>query len=328
MTFSRILGTGSYLPPNILTNADWEKRVDTTDKWIFERTGIRSRHIATSETASEMGALAAREALQAAGVATNEIDLIIVSTGTPDKIFPSTACLIQKELNIPICPALDIQAACSGFIYALSIADKFIKTGAAKKALVVGTELMSRLMDWTDRKTCVLFGDGSGAVVLGEDDTTGVLFTKLYADGKYADILSVDNTQCASRSKALCADTITADISPYLHMEGQRVFKLAVNTFDSMVQDIQNELHLELQDIDWLIPHQANTRIIQAAADKLGLPKEKVVMTVETQGNTSSASIPLALDHAVRSGDVQRGQLLLMEAFGGGLTWGSALLRF
>jgi 3-oxoacyl-[acyl-carrier-protein] synthase-3 len=319
MTFSRIIGTGSYLPSNILTNADWEKKVDTTDQWIFERTGIRSRHIAAiDETAADMGFMAAQKAIEQAGISSDEIDLIIVSTGTSEKIFPSTACLIQKQLKIPICPAFDVQAACSGFIYALSIADQFIKSGAARKALVIGTEIMSRLIDWTDRKTCVLFGDGSGAVVLGGSEEPGILMTKLYADGRYADILSVNNMQVATDK----------DASPFIHMEGQKVFKIAVNTFDSMVKDIQEVLKLDLQDIDWLIPHQANTRIIKATADKLGLPNEKVIYTVETQGNTSSATIPLALDTAVRDGRVKPGQLLLMEAFGGGLTWGSAVVRF
>ncbi len=320
MMYSRITGTGGYLPATIFTNKDWEKRVSTSDEWIFERTGIRSRHIAAKEEmASTMGAKAAANALAMAKVDPKEIQLIIVATGTPDKIFPATACLIQKQLNIPSCIAFDIQAACSGFIYALSIADQYIKTGAVKRALIIGTELMSRLMDWSDRNTCVLFGDGAGAVVLEASREAGVLSTHLYADGHYDDLLYVDNIQLK--------DHITT-CHPYIQMQGQKVFKLAVTKLGEVVENTLKLHHLKGEDIDWLVPHQANTRIIKATADKLKIPMEKVVLTVENHSNTSSASIPLALDVAVRDGRIKRGQLILCEAIGGGMTWGSALIKF
>lgn len=320
MMYSRITGTGGYLPATIFTNKDWEKRVSTSDEWIFERTGIRSRHIAAKEEmASTMGAKAAANALAMAKVDPKEIQLIIVATGTPDKIFPATACLIQKQLNIPSCIAFDIQAACSGFIYALSIADQYIKTGAVKRALIIGTELMSRLMDWSDRNTCVLFGDGAGAVVLEASREAGVLSTHLYADGHYDDLLYVDNIQLK--------DHITT-CHPYIQMQGQKVFKLAVTKLGEVVENTLKLHHLKGEDIDWLVPHQANTRIIKATADKLKIPMEKVVLTVENHSNTSSASIPLALDVAVRDGRIKKGQLILCEAIGGGMTWGSALIKF
>ena len=333
MNYSRILGTGSYLPSHIMTNEDWEKRVDTTSQWIVERTGIESRHIAKNETTADMAAKAAENALNAAQIEINQIDLIIVSTGTSDKVFPATACLVQKKLNIPTCIAFDVQAACSGFIYALSIADQFIKTGAAKHALVIGSEMMSRLIDWTDRATCVLFGDGAGAVLLGQHSQPGILATKLYAEATHADILKVDNIQMANFSHLLGHPTDNASLplsqfSPYLYMEGQKVFKLAVNTFDQMVEDMEQLTGRLRAEIDWLVPHQANIRIIKAAADKLGLSMDKVVYTAKTQGNTSSASIPLALDTAIRDGRIKRGQKLMLKAFGGGLTWGSALIQY
>lgn len=336
MKYSKIAGTGSYLPPTIFTNADWEKRVETSDAWIFDRTGIRSRHIAgKDETASSMGAIAAKRALEQSGISTDDVELIIVTTGTPDKIFPSTACLLQQRLNIPTCIAFDVQAACTGFIYGLSIADQFIKTGAVKNALVVGSELMSRVIDWADRTTCVLFGDGAGAVVLKASDTPGVIATNLYAQGSFGDLLTVENMQLADYTGVLPGtvktdnnNTDLAQLSPYVKMQGQKVFKTAVSKLGDMVKDIQEKHNLRADQIDWLIPHQANIRIIQAIADKLELSMDKVICTIDTHSNTSSASIPLALDVAVRDGRVKPGQMLLFEAFGGGLTWGSALVQY
>jgi len=321
MTFAKITGTGSYLPKKIMTNADWEQRVETNDAWIVERTGIHSRHIADeTETASFMATQAAKLALERAQCSAEQIQLIIVATGTPDKIFPSTACLVQHQLAIQNCIAFDIQAACTGFIYALSIAEQYIKSGAIRHALVIGSELMSRLMDWQDRSTCVLFGDGAGAVVLQAKDTPGILSTNLYAEGKYHDLLYVDNAQLNCYEKK--------SVHPYIQMQGQKVFKIAVTQLGEMVKDIALKHNLDFAEIDWLIPHQANIRIIKAMADKLGMPMSKVICTVATHSNTSSASIPLALDVAVQDGRVQANQLLLFEAFGGGLTWGSALVRF
>ncbi len=336
MIYTKISGTGGYLPETIFTNADWEKRVNTSDEWIVDRTGIKSRHIASKdETASNMGAQAALKALDMASVDAKEIELIIVATGSPDKIFPATACLIQKQLNIPTCIAFDIQAACSGFIYALSIADQYIKSGAIKKALVVGTELMSRLIDWSDRNTCVLFGDGAGAVVLEASDSPGVLSTHLYADGHYDDILYVDNMQLGDHVKTSPCVQVSENfntpldkLQPYVQMQGQKVFKLAVAKLGELVKETLKFHQLDAQSIDWLVPHQANSRIIKATADKLGMPMSKVISTVETHSNTSSASIPLALDVAVRDGRIKKGQLILFEAIGGGMTWGSALVRF
>jgi 3-oxoacyl-[acyl-carrier-protein] synthase-3 len=316
MRYSRIIGTGGYLPAQVFTNADWEKRVETNDAWIVERTGIRSRHIAQAdETASGMAAKAAAIALTQASRSANDIQMVIVATGTPDKVFPSTACLVQKKLNIPTCIAFDIQAACSGFVYALSIADQYIKTGLIQSALVIGSELMSRLIDWTDRNTCILFGDGAGAVVVEASDTPGILSTHLYADGHYDDLLYVNNAQLSEHPS-------------YIHMEGQKVFKLAVKKQSELIEEIQRKHQIQPSQIDWLIPHQANIRIIKATAEKLGFPMEKVICTVDTHSNTSSASIPLALDVAVRDGRIQKGQTLLLEAIGGGLTWGSALLKY
>lgn len=336
MKYSKIAGTGSYLPPTIFTNADWEKRVETSDAWILDRTGIRSRHIAgKDETASSMGAIAARRALEQSGLSTDDVELIIVTTGTPDKIFPSTACLLQQHLKIPTCIAFDVQAACTGFIYGLSIADQFIKTGAVKNALVVGSELMSRIIDWSDRTTCVLFGDGAGAVVLKASSSPGILSTNLYAQGSFGDLLTVENMQLADYTGVLPGtvktDNNNADLmqlSPYVKMQGQKVFKTAVSKLGDMVKDIQEKHDLSADQIDWLIPHQANIRIIQAIADKLALSMDKVICTIDTHSNTSSASIPLALDVAIRDGRVKPGQTLLFEAFGGGLTWGSALVQY
>jgi len=331
MIYSKMVGTGHYLPRTVLTNRDWEKRVETSDLWIVERTGISSRHIAQAdETASAMASWAASAALKASPYLAKEIEMIIVATGAPDKVFPATACLVQKKLAIPTCIAFDIQAACTGFIYALSIADQYIKAGIVKTALVIGSELMSRLMDWSDRSTCVLFGDGAGAVLLAASETPGVLSTDLYAQGQDEDLLYVNNAQLRGRGKTNLADASfwpTAD-DPYIHMQGQKVFKAAVKKLGEMVTCIQKKHNLKVSEIDWLIPHQANIRIIKATAEKLGLPMEKVICTVATHSNTSSASIPLALDVAIRDGRIKAGQTLLLEAFGAGLTWGSALVRY
>jgi 3-oxoacyl-[acyl-carrier-protein] synthase-3 len=336
MKYSRIIGTGGYLPPTIFTNADWEKRVDTSDAWIVERTGIKSRHIAgPNETASSMATQAAISALEQCNLLAKDIQLIIVATGSPDKIFPATACLVQKNLSVPTCIAFDIQAACSGFIYALSIADQYIKNGAVQNALVIGSELMSRLVDWTDRNTCILFGDGAGAVVLQASNEPGILSTHLYADGKYDDVLYLDNMQLgdhvdviSSLQKCENFNTPLENMQPFIQMQGQKVFKVAVAKLGELIKDVQKQHQLKPEQIDWLVPHQANIRIIKATADKLGIPMEKVVCTVDTHSNTSSASIPLALDVAVRDGRIKRGQTLFFEAIGGGLTWGSALVRF
>jgi 3-oxoacyl-[acyl-carrier-protein] synthase-3 len=336
MKYSKIIGTGSYLPSTIFTNADWEKRVDTSDKWIFERTGIRSRHIANKdETASSMATFAANAALEQCQYPAKDIQMVIVATGSPDKVFPATACLVQKNLNMPTCIAFDVQAACSGFIYALSIADQYIKTGAIKSALVIGSELMSRLIDWSDRNTCILFGDGAGAVVLEASDSPGIMSTHLYADGKYDDLLYVDNMQLGnhvdvipSLHKSENFNTPLEKMQPYLQMQGQKVFKIAVAKLGELVKDLQRDHQLAPNQIDWLVPHQANIRIIQATAEKLGLSMDKVICTVDTHSNTSSASIPLALDVAVRDGRIKKGQILLFEAIGGGLTWGSALVKY
>ncbi len=321
--FARIAGTGSYLPEKVLTNDDLAKMVDTSDEWIAARTGIRERHVAAEgETTSDLGYQAALRALEAAGVGADEIDLIVVGTTTPDLIFPSTACLIQHKLGIAGCPAFDVNAACSGFIYALTIADKFIRSGAAKTALVIGAETLTRMLDWSDRGTCVLFGDGAGAVVLKADAETGVLSTHMHADGSKKELL-------------WNPVGVSAGFKPGEHnagvrvmMTGNEVFKHAVKALDAVVDEALDSNGLERAAIDWLVPHQANLRIIEATAKRLEMPMDRVVVTVDRHGNTSSGSVPLALDEAVRSGRVQRGQLLLLEAFGGGFTWGSALLRY
>lgn len=322
MTHTRIAGTGSYLPEKVLTNADLEKMVDTTEAWITERTGIHKRHIAAeNETTCDLAEMAARRAIEAAGIDAADLDLIIVATTTPDQIFPSTACLLQQRLDVHGCAAFDIQAVCTGFIYALSIADKFIRTGSARTALVIGAETMSRIVDWTDRKTCVLFGDGAGAVVLQAAAKPGVLSTHLHADGQYKSLLQVP-TGVSKRA------TEDGDDYPYVEMQGNEVFKMAVNTLGRIVDETLAANNLSQDQIDWLVPHQANQRIIAATARKLKLSDDHVVVTVQEHGNTSAASVPLALDVAIRDGRIQRGEMLLLEAFGGGFTWGSALIRY
>jgi 3-oxoacyl-[acyl-carrier-protein] synthase III len=317
MKFSRIAGTGSYLPEKILTNADLEKMVDTTDEWIFTRTGIRERHIvAEGEATSHMAVKAAQNAMQNAGVESHQIDLIILATTTPDRIFPSTACLVQHELNIENCAAFDIQAVCSGFVYALATADKFIKTGSAKCALVIGADAFSRITDYTDRSNSILWGDGAGAVVLVQSDEPGIISSHLHADGKHADMLTVPYGHADTNAQ----DTVV--------MEGNAVFKMAVNTLDAIVDETLAAAGMEKSDVDWLVPHQANIRILQSTAKKLGMSMDRVVVTVDKHGNTSAASIPLALDVAVRDGRIKRGETVLMEAFGGGFTWGSILMKF
>jgi len=320
--YSRILGSGSYLPEKVLTNHDLEKIVETTDAWIQERTGIRERRIAAEgETASSMAEQAARRALHAADLKPSDIDLIVVATTTPDQIFPSTACLLQKRLHIHGCAAFDVQAVCSGFVYALSVADKFVRTGAAKHALVVGTEVMSRIVDWTDRNTCVLFGDGAGAVIVGAANKPGIISSHLHADGKYKELLEVPAGVCNGDDKLRQSEA-------YIQMGGSEVFKVAVTTLGRIVDETLAAAHMKKSDIDWLVPHQANHRIIAATAKKLDMSMERVVMTVDRHGNTSAASIPLAFDEAIRDGRIKRGQTVLMEAFGGGFTWGSVLLKY
>jgi 3-oxoacyl-[acyl-carrier-protein] synthase-3 len=320
---SRIAGTGSYLPEKVLTNDDLSKIVDTTDEWIAARTGIRERHVAAEgETTGDLAYHAATRALEAAGVDASEIDLIVLGTTTPDIIFPSTACLLQHRLGANGCPAFDVNAACSGFIYALTVADKFIRSGAAKTALVVGAETLTRMLDWGDRSTCVLFGDGAGAVVLKADNETGILSTHLHADGGKKELL----WNPVGVSVGFKPGEHNAGVK--VLMTGNDVFKHAVKALDAVVEEALEANGLDRHEIDWLIPHQANLRIIEATAKRLDMPMERVVVTVDRHGNTSSGSVPLALDEAVRSGRVQRGQLVLLEAFGGGFTWGSALLRY
>ncbi len=318
MIYSKILGTGSYLPEKVLTNFDLEKMVDTSNDWIVERSGIRERHIAAAdENAATLAEKAARAALDTAGVDAKEIDMIIVSSTTPHLVFPSTACLLQEKLGIAGCPAFDLNAtACAGFMYGLSIADQYIRTGAIKKALVIGSEVMSRVVDWSDRTTCVLFGDGSGAMVLGASNEPGILSTHLHADGTHKDVLYLPQTTKSSPE----FETVK--------MMGNQLFKLAVNTLGSLFDETLAANNIQKSEIDWLVPHQANMRIIEAMRKKLDLPMERVAITLDKQGNTSSASIPLALDEAVRDGRIKRGQLLIMEGFGGGLAWGSALVRY
>ena len=317
MKHSRIAGTGSYLPERILTNAELERTIDTTDEWIFTRTGIRERHIiAEGQFTSDMALEAAKNAIEAANIDIQSIDLIVLATTTPDRTFPSTACLLQQKLGVVNCPAFDLQAVCSGFVYALSTADNFIKAGAAKCALVVGADAMSRITDWTDRSNCILWGDGAGAVILQASDEQGILSTHLHANGNYADMLMVP--QGVSNQEG----------SKTILMEGNAVFKMAVNTLDAIVDDTLAANGLEKSDVDWLVPHQANIRILQSTAKKLGMSMDRVVTTVDKHGNTSAASIPLALDVAVRDGRIKRGETILMEAFGGGFTWGSVLMKY
>ncbi len=319
---SRIIGTGGYLPKNILTNSDLEEIVDTTDEWIRERTGIEQRHIvADDETTCDLAYQASLKALEMANVNAEDLDLIIVATTTPDKIFPSTATILQHKLGNSGSPAFDIQAVCTGFIYALSTADQFIKTGMAKKVLVVGAESMSRITNWEDRNTCVLFGDGAGAVVLEASTEEGILSTHLHADGKHEELLHVPS--------GISKPAKTDDISERtMNMKGNEVFKVAVNTLSKIAKETLEANNITKEDLDWLVPHQANMRIIKATAKKLSLDENQTVVTVNKHANTSSASVPLALDEAVRDGRIQKGQLLLLEAFGGGFTWGSALIRF
>jgi len=322
MTYARITGTGSYLPEKVVTNFELEKIVDTTDQWIRERTGIEQRHIAIDgQNTVDLAERAARNAIEAAGLKPQDIDLIVVATTTADRVFPSTACLLQSRLDIHGCAAFDIQAVCTGFIYALGVAEKFIKTGSANRALVVGAETFSRLLNWNDRATCVLFGDGAGAVVLEADEETGILSTHLHADGDYEALLRV----LYGPSQGF---EVMDEISTKVEMRGNEVFKMAVNTLGRIVDETLEANNLEKTDIDWLVPHQANLRIIHATARKLKMPLERVVITVQDQGNTSAASVPLALDTAVRDGRIKKGEMLLLEAFGGGFTWGSALVRY
>lgn len=322
MIYSRIVGTGSYLPEKVLTNADLEKLVDTNDEWIRERTGIRQRHVAAEgQTTSDLAVEAAKRALEAAGVTAADIDLLIVGTTTPDIIFPSTACLVQHRIGANGCAAFDVNAACSGFIFALSTADKFVRAGASKCALVIGAETLTRMLDWSDRGTCVLFGDGAGAVVLKPSDEPGILSTHLHADGAHKELLF----NPVGVSAGFKLDEKNAGVR--VMMTGNEVFKVAVKTLDAVVEETLAANRLDKSAIDWLVPHQANLRIITATAKRLEMPMDRVVVTVDRHGNTSSASVPMALDHAVRSGMIQPGQLVLMEAFGGGFTWGSALVR-
>jgi len=322
--YSRILGTGSYLPPKRLTNADLaaelaQQGVETSDEWIVERTGIRARHFAAPEVASsDLAAEAGRRAIEAAGIAASDLDLIIVATSTPDMVFPSTATMVQHKLGMAGCPAFDVQAVCSGFIYALTVADSMIRAGSAQKALVIGSEVFSRILDFKDRTTCVLFGDGAGAVVIGASDQPGILATDIHADGKHRDILCVPGH--------VSGGNVLGD--PVLKMDGQAVFKLAVGVLEETARASLAKAGLQDSDIDWLIPHQANIRIMQSTARKLKMPTEKVVVTVDQHGNTSAASIPLALDAAVRDGRIQRGQRLMLEGVGGGFTWGSVLVQY
>ena len=321
--FSRIAGTGSALPAKVVTNADLEKIVDTSDEWIASRTGIRQRHVAAEgETTADLSERAARAAMEAAGVQASELDMIVLGTTTPDLIFPSTACLVQHRLGANGCGAFDVNAACSGFLYALSIADAYIRAGIHKTILVIGAETLTRMIDWEDRGTCVLFGDGAGAVVLKADPEAGILSTHLHADGGKKDLLynpvGVSVGFDMSKKNAGCL----------VRMTGNEVFKHAVKALDSVVDETLAANGLDKSALDWLIPHQANLRIIEATAKRLQMPMDRVIVTVDRHGNTSSGSVPLALDEAVRSGKVQRGQLLLLEAFGGGFTWGSALIRY
>lgn len=321
--YSRIAGTGSYLPEKVLTNADLEKMVDTNDEWIVSRSGIRERHLAAEgETTCDLAYHAAMRALEAAGMEGKDIELVVLGTTTPDIIFPSTACLLQHRIGANGCPAFDVNAACSGFIYALSVADQFIRSGMVKNALVVGAETLSRMIDWNDRGTCVLFGDGAGAVVLKADEQGGIISTHLHADGGKKDLLY------NPKGVSVGFDTSLPNAGVKVLMAGSDVFKYAVKALDSVVEETLAANGLDKHEIDWLIPHQANLRIIEATAKRLDMPMERVIVTVDRTGNTSAGSVPLALDEAVRSGKVQRGQLLLLEAFGGGFTWGSALIRY
>ncbi|MDD2739189.1 MAG: ketoacyl-ACP synthase III [Methylomonas lenta] len=319
--WSSVIGTGGYLPATVRTNDEISTMVDTSDSWIYERTGIKSRRIAgAEETASSMAEIAARQAIEMAGIDVESIDLIIVATGTPDRVYPSTACLLQQRLGIQQCVGFDVQAACSGSVFALSIADQYIKSGFCKTVLVVGSEVCSRIVDWTDRGTCILFGDGAGAVLLTASDALGILSTHIHSDGGYEDLLYCPNPQVAAESKN--------QETGFISMRGNEVFKVAVNTLGRIVDETLEANGLQKSDIDWLVPHQANTRIIAATAKKLGMDMDQVILTLENQGNTSSASVLLAFNEGVRDGRIKKGQMVLMEAFGAGFTWGSALIKY
>ena len=322
MTYARIAGIGSYLPEKVVTNKDLEATMDTSDEWIRERTGIKRRHIAAAdETTSSIGLEAARRAMQDAGVGPEDIDLIVVGTCTPDKVFPSTACIIQRQLGVKGSAAFDVNAACSGFVYGLDMANRYIKTGGARTALVIGSETLSRITNWEDRGTAILFGDGAGCVVLQASDEPGILATHIHADGEYEDLLQV-------RCGVSVGYEQTQAGGAFIEMKGNAVFKRAVATFDKMARETVADLDGELGDIDWFVPHQANMRIIKAAARKLGMPMEQVIATVDEHANTSGASIPLALDRAVRDGRIKRGDTLLFAAFGAGFTWGTAMIKY
>lgn len=318
--FARVIGTGSCLPGNPVSNDDLAARgIDTNDAWIVTRTGIRSRYLAEpGTTSSQLGLTAAQRALEMAGIGAETLDLIIVATSTPDYIFPSTACLIQGKLGNKGAAAFDVQAVCSGFTYALGIAEKFIRSGSHRRALVIGAEVFSRILDWNDRGTCVLFGDGAGAVVLEASEKPGILATAMHADGSQSGILNVPGQVCGGQ--------VTGD--PFLRMDGQAVFKFAVRVLADIAEEVCANAAVATADVDWLIPHQANIRIIEATGKKLGIDRDKVIVTVDRHGNTSAASVPLALDEAVRDGRIQRGQKVLVEGVGGGFTWGAALLEF
>ncbi len=318
MIYSRIAGTGSFLPSAPVTNDELAKRVDTSDEWIRTRTGIRQRHLAApGQTASDLALEASRQAIAAAGIDAGDIDLIIVATSTPDFVFPSTACLLQAKLGVKGCPAFDVQAVCSGFVYALATADKFIRSGQHRCALVVGAEVFSRILDWNDRGTCVLFGDGAGAVILRADSKPGIMGTVLHADGSHAGILSVPGQ--------VCGGNVTGH--PFLKMDGPAVFKFAVRVLDEVAREVLAMCNVRVSELNWLIPHQANVRILEATAKRLGINPEKVVVTVDIHGNTSAASVPLALDVAVRDGRVKRGDKVMLQGVGGGFTWGAVLVE-
>jgi 3-oxoacyl-[acyl-carrier-protein] synthase-3 len=322
MTHARIAGIGSYLPEKIVTNKDLEKTMDTSDEWIQERTGIKQRHIAgDDETTSTLGLEAARRAMADAGIGPDDVDLIVVGTCTPDKIFPSTACIIQRRLGIKGCGAMDVSAVCSGFLYAFDLANRYIKTGGAKTALVIGAETLSRIVNWEDRGTAILFGDGAGCVVLQASEEPGVLASHIHADGEYEELLQVKSGVSVGYDKMRAGEA-------FIEMNGNAVFKRAVATFDKIARETIADLDGDLSDIDWFIPHQANMRIIKSAAKKLGMPMERVIATVDEHANTSSASIPLALDKAVREGTIKHGDTLLFAAFGAGFTWGSAMVKY
>lgn len=319
MIYAKILGTGSYLPTKKLSNADLAEIVDTSDEWITTRTGIKNRHIAADdEKSSDLATAAAKQALEAAGLGAADIDLIVVATSTPDMQFPSTASIVQQKLGIAGCPAFDVQAVCAGFIYAIATANAYVKSGMARKALVIGTDVFSRIMDWTDRSTCVLFGDGAGAVVLGASDEPGILHSKLCADGNYRHLLQ---TPGQIANGAVCG-------APFLQMDGPGVFKFAVKALAKVAEEVIAEAGMTPEQIDWLVPHQANYRIIESTARHLKLDMDKIVLTVQDHGNTSAASIPLALDYGVRNGNIQRGHTLLLEGIGGGFAWGAVLLKY